>query len=170
MSGKDFAAFQRNLLRRGNPNLVLLDKAPRLKASTFAEQLNATGKRRTRVTISFEYNGTKITQPFTLIKKRRGSARVWYFVCPITGKESYYLYFINGQYGHRDAFKGYVMYRRQTYSAKQRLIAQSRINLLKLPVIKDLSRRPNRKVLTMLKKIEKAKAKRQEYLAKYPNG
>jgi hypothetical protein len=42
---------------------------------------------------------------------------------------------------------------------------QSRINVLKWPEV-DLNR-PTKKALRVLKKIEKAKAKRREWLAKY---
>jgi len=154
------------MLPRGNPNLVLYDKAARLKASSFAKQLNATGKNRVRIKINFEYEGMKFTQPFLLVRKRRGTLRVWYFVCPITGKESYYLYFINGRYGHREAFKGIALYRKQTFSAKQRLIVQSRINPLKLPKINH-SNKLTRQVRRVLAKLDKARAKRLEYMAKY---
>jgi hypothetical protein len=126
--------------------------------------LNATGKKRVQIVITCGEHA----QCVTLVKKLRGSVHVWYFICPKTGKESYYLYLVNGEYGHRDAFKPYAMYQRQTYSAKARLYVQSQINVLKLPTV-DLNR-PTKRALRVLKKIEKAKAKRREWLAKYPTG
>lgn len=55
--------------------------------------------------------------------------------------------------------------KKQTYSAKERLYLQSMINVLKLPKV-DLDR-PTKKGLRVLKRIEKAKVKRREWLAKY---
>jgi hypothetical protein len=164
VSQKQFNDFKRSVIPRGNPNLVILDRCPRLKASAFAKQLN--GKNRVRVAITFEHDGRKFTQPFILIRKRRGCTKVCYFICPVTSKAVCQLYFIHGRYVSKDGCKGFAMYYRQTLNEKKRLALQSRINPLNLPEV-DLTH-PTKRGLRTLKKIAKARAKRLLYLAKYP--
>jgi hypothetical protein len=48
-----------------------------------------------------------------------GKGRVWYFICPVTGKRCRILYMIAGYFLHRDAFPG-CMYECQTRSKKDR--------------------------------------------------
>ena len=55
-----------------------------------------------------------ITKPSNL-----GKGKVWFFVCPHTGKLCRKLYSIGGYFLHRNAFNG-CMYESQTYSKKWR--------------------------------------------------
>ena len=50
-----------------------------------------------------------------------GKGRVWYFLCPQTGKRCRKLYSVGGYFLHREAFNG-IMYGSQTRSARDRLL------------------------------------------------
>jgi hypothetical protein len=45
--------------------------------------------------------------------------KVWYFLCPNTGKHCWKLYMINAYFLHRSGFRG-AMYEKQTYSKNAR--------------------------------------------------
>lgn len=160
-SEKDFEAFKKNILR-ARP--IILDHLPKLKASRFKKELDATGKKRTSLTVSFLHDGKEFTQRFAFVKKRCGCIRVWYFICPSTGRLSYYTYFFNGQYRSRWAMPGALFYK-QVLNTKKRERLQGRVDPLTLPQIN--AEKPTKTTRRALKKIEKARAFRQEYLAKY---
>jgi hypothetical protein len=94
--------------------------------------------------------------------------RVWYFVDPETGEHCYYLYYVDGKYQSKRHLErtGKAMFRIQTYSRKQRLYFGSRINPMKLPQITD-PEKEKRKVAKTLNIVERARAKKLEYIARY---
>mgnify|MGYP001409806316 CR=1 FL=1 len=53
------------------------------------------------------------------IPSNLGKGKIWYFICPKTGKRCRVLYSIGGYFYHREAFRG-CMYEVQTYSKKGR--------------------------------------------------
>lgn len=63
---------------------------------------------------SINYKIELITKPSNL-----GKGRVWFFVCPQTGKHCRKLYFSNSYFLHRTAFKG-LFYEKQIESKKMR--------------------------------------------------
>lgn len=65
-----------------------------------------------------KYKVSLITVPSNL-----GKGLLWFFLCPITGKRCRILYFINGFFLHRDAFKG-CFYQKQTQSKYYRKLCK----------------------------------------------
>lgn len=55
----------------------------------------------------------------TTVPANIGKGKVWYFVCPSTGRNCRVLYSVGSLFLHRHACKGY-MYEKQTYSQKNR--------------------------------------------------
>lgn len=56
----------------------------------------------------------------THLPSNLGKGSVYYFLCPKTNKKCRKLYLINGEFVHREAFKG-ILYESQTYSKKMRI-------------------------------------------------
>lgn len=69
----------------------------------------------------YEFNGEPIHQTISLtpMPSNLGIGVTWYFTCPVTGKRARKLFYIDGQFVHRDANKG-SMYLSQTLSQKDR--------------------------------------------------
>ena len=60
----------------------------------------------------------------TTLPSNLGRGKIWYFVCPQTGKRARKLYNIGGKFLHRTAFNG-CMYEIQTYSKAKRICTSS---------------------------------------------
>ena len=80
---------------------------------------------RADLTISYTRNGTdKVEQSITLFAQPSnlgtGRGQVWYFICPGTGKRCRTLYFADGRFYSRRAFRN-AMYYSQTESKIMRL-------------------------------------------------
>lgn len=63
-----------------------------------------------------EYHANLVSVPSNI-----GKGKVWYFLCPNTGKRCRKLYCVNGIFLHREAFRG-CMYESQTRSHKNRVL------------------------------------------------
>lgn len=59
--------------------------------------------------------------PLVSVPSNLGKGRVWYFLCPQTGRRCRILYGVNGWFFHRTAFRG-CCYDRQTFSKQARLL------------------------------------------------
>lgn len=57
--------------------------------------------------------------PLVTVPSNLGTGKVWYFLCPVTGKRCRKLYSVGKYFLHREAFTG-CMYEKQTYSPKNR--------------------------------------------------
>ncbi len=75
--------------------------------------------------IQFNYacDGEEFENPVTQISvaSNLGKGLVWFFRCPVTGKQCKKLHLIDGRFMHRSAVRG-AMYRRQSESKKWRTI------------------------------------------------
>lgn len=76
------------------------------------------------IELNYKSNGTpiKIRIALVTIPANIGNGRIWYFICPTTGKRCRKLYLNNGIFTHREAFAG--MYKIQTESHRNRQITQ----------------------------------------------
>lgn len=90
---------------------------------------------------------------------------IWYFICPVTEKLCRKLYFNDGYFLHRDAFKG-CFYEKQTQSKKYRKLDKTLGAYLKREQLyseldrkyfkKFYSGKPTKKYLRIMKKIQEA--------------
>ena len=73
------------------------------------------------VELNYSANGKPINYKIelTTLPSNLGCGKIWYFVCPHTGKRARKLYNIGGKFLHRTAFIG-CMYEIQTLSKKSR--------------------------------------------------
>lgn len=73
------------------------------------------------VKLDYLYKGIKRNYQIKLISipSNLGIGKVWYFLCPLTGKRCRKLYCVNGFFYHREAFTG-CLYESQIYSKKYR--------------------------------------------------
>lgn len=71
--------------------------------------------------LDYTNNGTPINYRVQLVTvpANIGKGRVWYFLCPHTGKRCRKLYSVGAKFLHRSAFAG-CLYESQTYSQKNR--------------------------------------------------
>ena len=67
------------------------------------------------------YFGYKV--PLVSVHSNLGIGRVWYFLCPATGKRCRILYFNGSHFVHREAIKG-AIYESQTWSETFRALAR----------------------------------------------
>lgn len=76
------------------------------------------------VRLDYTYHGRQIgyTVDLVSVASNLGSGRIWYFVCPRTGKRCRILYGVDGYFLHREAFPEAV-YEVQTRSRSEREIA-----------------------------------------------
>lgn len=67
--------------------------------------------------LSYNYRGEprKYKVRLTAVPSNLGVGKVWYFICPATGKRCRILYLVGGYFLHREAFTG-CMYDSQTQS------------------------------------------------------
>lgn len=78
------------------------------------------------IELVYWYQGRQVTYTVGLVAcpSNLGKGKVWYFVCPRTGKKCRKLYRVGKYFGHRDAFPG-VVYEKQTFSKKTRALWQT---------------------------------------------
>lgn len=76
------------------------------------------------IELNYQSNGTPIKTRIILvaIPSNIRNGKIWYFICPTTGKRCRKLYLNNGYFTHREAFTG--MYKIQTESHISRQITQ----------------------------------------------
>lgn len=89
---------------------------------------------------------------------------IWYFICPLTKKRCRNLYNINGNFFHREAFKG-GMYSIQTQSKKYRLFHEAIGAYLERGILYDkldkkhfkktYAGKPTKKYLKIMQRIQK---------------
>ena len=77
------------------------------------------------VQLSYNYNKEPFQEIIRLfsIPSNIGKGRIYYFVCPVTGKKCRSLYLYAGRFIHREAVPG-AMYETQTYSHKNRVLCR----------------------------------------------
>ena len=78
---------------------------------------------RHEVTVYYKCNGNAYNYNIQMesLPSNLGKGKVWYFICPYTGKRSRKLHFINERFMHRSALPS-GMYSTQTHSKKWRQI------------------------------------------------
>jgi hypothetical protein len=94
-----------------------------------------------------------------------GNGRVWYFLCPHTGKRCRKLYLADTYFLHREAFKG-CMYEKQTYSKIvrqqfklwEKVFCSDKIyeQMYKKYFKKQYAGKPTKKYLNLLEKLRRA--------------
>lgn len=121
------------------------------------------------IVLDYKYGNEPRKYKVTLIAKESnlGKGKIWYFICPQTGKLCRKLYSIDGYFYHRKAFTG-CMYESQTQSKLYRSIDKTYGAFFKLDLLNSELRRkhakqfyagtPTKKYLKLIKEIEKAKS------------
>lgn len=84
-----------------------------IRVNTFADQ--------PYIELDYKCNDKPINYKVYLVThpSNLGKGKVWYFLCPNTGKRCRKLYMVQTYFLHRDAFRG-AMYEKQTYSKSVR--------------------------------------------------
>jgi len=113
------------------------------------------------IELEYEYDGETRNYIIQLVSipSNLGLGEIWYFLCPETNKQCRKLYFINGYFYHREAFKG-CMYECQTKSKSYRdsiFKTFSKSSKCLIEVTKKYSKqsyagKPTRRYLKLLKK------------------
>lgn len=130
-----------------------------IAVNTFAE--------RPYLELDYKCNGEPVKYKVYLVSVssniRKG--KVWYFLCPNTGKRCRKLYMINTYFLHRSAFTG-AMYEKQTYSknARQQFKLWGRLfdtdkvyeHLYSRHFKKQYAGKPTKKYLKLWKKLRQA--------------
>ena len=77
------------------------------------------------MTLSYNYRDKPVLYRVQLVSvpSNLGKGKVWYFLCPVTGKRCRKLYSIGEKFLHREAYQG-CMYETQTYSQKNRYLVR----------------------------------------------
>lgn len=77
--------------------------------------------------LELDYRSNEIPRKYQIqlvsILSNIGKGRIWYFLCPSTGKRCRKLYLVGGYFLHRTAFKG-CFYEKQTYSRRNRSLCK----------------------------------------------
>lgn len=117
-----------------------------------------------------ELNYTRDNEPrnyrvsLVAVPSNLGKGKVWYFLCPQTGKRCRKLYCVNGYFLHREAFPR-VMYETQTYSENNRqlirLFEQSQTDkayneLYSKHFKSHYAGKPTKRYLRIMEKIQQA--------------
>jgi len=78
------------------------------------------------IILSYNYNGKSKEYRVNLVSKSSnlGRGKYWYFVCRVTKKKCRKLYFVNGDFSHREAFKRCAYYKTQIESKDWRELRQ----------------------------------------------
>lgn len=130
-----------------------------IAVNTFAE--------RPYLQLDYKCNGKPVKYKVYLVSvsSNIGKGKVWYFLCPNTGKRCRKLYMINTYFLHRSAFRG-AMYEKQTYSknARQQFRLWSRLfdsekiyeQISSKHFKKIYSGKPTKKYLKLWKKLRQA--------------
>ena len=130
-----------------------------IAVNTFAE--------RPYLELDYKCNGEPIKYKVYLVSvsSNIGKGKVWYFVCPNTGKRCRKLYMINTYFLHRSAFRG-AMYEQQTYSKNARQQIKVYRRYFETDIIydqiyskhfkKQYAGKPTKRYLKLLKKLKRA--------------
>jgi hypothetical protein len=78
------------------------------------------------IELNYKYNGNPISYIIQIVSilSNIGRGRIFYFVCPVTGKRCRKMYGISERFLHRSAFRG-CFYENQTYSKRNRDLFRS---------------------------------------------
>ncbi len=129
-------------------------------------QVNALDEQNPYIKLEYNYLGKPINYRIQLIPvpSNLGIGVSWYFLCPRTGKRCRKLYWVDGYFFHREAFKG-CMYESQTQSKKYRgldntLVADLRTDqlyeqLYKKHFKKQYAGKPTKKFLKLIHAIQR---------------
>jgi len=73
--------------------------------------------------LTYRFNGEPVDYKVKLVSvaSNLGRGKIWYFLCPVTGKRCRKLYGVGKYFLHRDAYPQ-AMYESQTYSKRGRMI------------------------------------------------
>jgi hypothetical protein len=115
----------------------------------------------------YRQNPVKYRVELVSIPSNIGRGRVWYFLCPATGKRCRNLYRVGAKFLHREAHAGPgCMYETQTYSSRNRFLVRQYDRVfgrdkLHEHMYKKHSRthyagKPTKRYLNLLKKVEQA--------------
>lgn len=116
--------------------------------------------------LSYSYNGKSRYTKIGLVNipSNLGKGKVWFFVCPVTGKHCRKLHYVNGYFMHRTAFKGF--YRGQIESKASRWMYKATYDILNAQtaqmmihsskVLGSYAGKPTKKYLRLKKQIAKA--------------
>jgi hypothetical protein len=118
------------------------------------------------VELDYTYNNENRNYKVQLVSvsSNLGLGEIWYFLCPETNKQCRKLYFINGYFYHREAFKG-CMYECQTKSKSYRdsifktfsKSSNCLIEVTKKYFKQSYAGKPTRRYLKLLKKVNQLK-------------
>lgn len=135
-----------------------------VKTASVSIEVNADRK---EVFLDYKFNDEprRVRYKLVCIDSNLGKGKVWYFLCPHTGKRCRILYCVDGYFLHRTAFRG-CMYDSQTRSKKWRefdLIYGGYFKseklyeqLYKKNFKKTYAGKPTKKYLKLMREIEKA--------------
>lgn len=100
---------------------ILYNQVKTLNIACVKGFLRSAGNNSQCIVLQYDYKGKQVVYRVnvTSVASNLGKGRVWYFICPSTGKRCRKLYFIKGKYYHREAFRG-CMYEIQTQSKRWR--------------------------------------------------
>ncbi|WP_299465389.1 hypothetical protein [uncultured Microscilla sp.] len=116
--------------------------------------------------LRYNYNGKSRYTKIDLVNipSNLGKGKVWFFVCPVTGKHCRKLHYVNGYFMHRTAFKGF--YRGQIESKASRWMYKAVNDMVKGQaaqkmilsgkVLGSYAGKPTKRYLRLQKQIAKA--------------
>jgi hypothetical protein len=119
--------------------------------------------------LNYNYRGKPVTYRVQLVSVpsnlRKG--KIWFFICPNTGKRCRKLYCAGERFLHREAFRG-CMYEKQTQSKKYRQLDKTLgayfksdnlySELYKKNFKKSYAGKPTKKYLRIMEQIQKAES------------
>lgn len=93
-----------------------------------------------------------------------GKGKVWFFVCPVTGKYCRKLYYVNGYFMHRTAFKGFYRgqierkgFRSMYKAVYDKVKGQAAQKMLRSgKVLESYAGKPTKRYLRLQKQVAKA--------------
>lgn len=114
--------------------------------------------------LDYNFNDKPVRYRIELITKpsNLGKGVVWYFVCPVSGKQCRKLYLKGGKFIHRQCCNGYF-YEKQTYSKKNRQLSKNfeylfAADKVYVPYFKTIYKgKPTKRYLKLDKLVRKAK-------------
>ena len=128
-----------------------------------------TGSDNPYLKLSYKHRGelTEYKVPLVTLPSNLGKGKVWYFLCPATGKRCRKLYSVGRYFLHRDAFTS-CMYEKQTYSKHAReeikyyesLLGSEKLyqELYSKGFKKYYAGKPTKRYVRLMKQIQKAES------------
>lgn len=142
--------------------MFIINKYESIKISDIKNKHFIKGNQ-SEVKLSYYYKGEQVEYKIQLISKKSnlGNGKIWFFICPYTGKKCRKLYLIDKHFSHKSAFKR-MYYESQTHSPFDRILykfpkaddAQKEINSKYF--IKTYRGQPTKRYLKLLKTIRGA--------------